>query len=131
MDGLGFDGKPVVYFIGMPRHFPLKEWARWKYFYYEYIKIGFTSRLSKRLIELQVGNPLELDLLAAVLADQSLERCLHDWLKPYSFRGEWYRSAGHVARLLQFCASFGHERKLSYQDVIDNCLDDQLFELTL
>lgn len=63
----------------------------------QFIKFGFASRPKARLIELQVGSPLKLELLATIDAlDQSnaarLESLIHTAAIRYHVRGEWFKS---------------------------------------
>ena len=60
------------------------------------IKIGVTGDVPKRLSDLQVGNPEELTVLAAikVLGEDHaywIERNLHKFFKEDHIRGEWFR----------------------------------------
>lgn len=60
------------------------------------VKIGMTSNVQKRLIELQIANPYELELLFTLpceseLHADKLETFIHNQINShYHFRGEWY-----------------------------------------
>lgn len=55
------------------------------------IKIGHTNgRPADRLASLQTGSRVELQLLAVMAGDRSLERDLHDELADHRIRGEWF-----------------------------------------
>lgn len=61
----------------------------------QYIKIGYTNNVNKRLAELQVGNGRKLSILFAIpvisnLAAQHTERILHNVYQDYIVSGEWY-----------------------------------------
>jgi hypothetical protein len=59
------------------------------------IKIGVARDVMRRLNELQIGNPLELVLLASFKANSEahaywLEKNLHRFFKEDHIRGEWF-----------------------------------------
>lgn len=54
------------------------------------VKIGSASNVSKRLKEMQVGNPCPLRLLGVMDLNHSTESELHDMFKGIRVRGEWY-----------------------------------------
>jgi hypothetical protein len=58
----------------------------------QYIKIGRTSNITKRLSELQVGNPRKLRLISAVQVKNpiAMEKNLHEQFKDKNKQGEWY-----------------------------------------
>lgn len=57
-----------------------------------YHKIGITDHPSYRMGSLQAGNPLRLDLVAAVWVEDAItcERELHALMRPYRTQGEWF-----------------------------------------
>lgn len=58
-------------------------------------KIGYTGgKPSKRLSEIQIGNPATLAVLWAGAGDKALEGKLHTALRPYNVRGEWFDFRG-------------------------------------
>ena len=71
------DDSPVVYAIRMGFTGP--------------IKLGYTNDLRRRLVELQVGSPVELRVLLAMPGCLDDETALHVRFKPDLLRGEWYR----------------------------------------
>lgn len=56
------------------------------------VKIGIASDPEKRLAEMQVGNHVELILLAVRPGSADLERRIHARLLPGLIRGEWFRA---------------------------------------
>ncbi len=56
------------------------------------IKIGVSKNPQKRLLQLQTGSPYKLKLLTVLKGKGTLERSLHDYLKPYKYacKGEWF-----------------------------------------
>lgn len=59
------------------------------------IKIGMTSKLEKRLAEMQTGNHLELNYIACIPCDNrkeahKLESDFHRFFRRQSIRGEWF-----------------------------------------
>jgi hypothetical protein len=60
------------------------------------IKIGLADNVCKRITELQVGNPIELLLIAVIgpisrKEAEHLERSLHKKFKHKHIRGEWFK----------------------------------------
>ena len=60
------------------------------------IKIGFADDVGLRVKGLQVGNPCELRLLAAVPGGQPLEMQIHHVLRQHCIHGEWFHPHGDV-----------------------------------
>jgi hypothetical protein len=58
----------------------------------DFIKVGIARDVKRRIDLMQVGCPFKIELIAAIpCADpRKIERALHDKLKPYHSRGEWY-----------------------------------------
>jgi len=57
-------------------------------------KIGFTQddTMNSRLSNIQVGNPNNIVVVGTFYTfDKSIEKEIHDYLKEYHVRGEWYR----------------------------------------
>lgn len=66
------------------------------------IKIGFTRKQPiGRLKELQVGNHEDLTLLLSVPGTMEQERQLHEELKPYLIRREWFQPAPEVLCVIE------------------------------
>lgn len=69
-------------------------------------KIGLAWDPQRRLQQLQVGSPLELELLRYSRGDKALELRLHRALEPWRIRGEWFdltRESADVAERLLPC----------------------------
>ena len=56
----------------------------------EYVKVGFSSAVEMRIVDMQVGNPRELKCLGVLAGPRSLESQIHDDLRHLHVRGEWY-----------------------------------------
>lgn len=69
-------GMDVVYMVGIEGE--------------PYIKIGFASELSSRMINMQVSSPKKLMVLAVFAGDQVTESLLHRELQEHHVRGEWF-----------------------------------------
>jgi Meiotically up-regulated gene 113 len=65
-----------IYFIQSGEHGP--------------IKIGFSNKPTRRVPELQTGNPDELLLRHVIPGDLTVERKLHERFEPARIRGEWF-----------------------------------------
>lgn len=76
-----------VYFINFSKESP--------------IKIGFAKNIDKRLGQLQIGNPYELEVLCAAPGHEAGERILHEHLQMNEVRGEWFWPTSYVKRVLR------------------------------
>lgn len=65
------------------------------------VKLGIAAYPEYRLVELQVGNHLELKLLHAVTGGRELERALHKELVGSRLRGEWFNVTPEVVAAIQ------------------------------
>jgi hypothetical protein len=66
----------LVYFItGAPR----------------FVKIGYTTDLAKRIQALQIGCPLEIELLGFARGDRGLEYDYHHKFRAWRCSGEWFK----------------------------------------
>jgi hypothetical protein len=57
----------------------------------EYIKIGRTDDVNKRLKQLEAMNPYDVELIEFIEGAGELEHSLHDQFKDRLHRGEWFR----------------------------------------
>lgn len=58
----------------------------------EYIKIGYTKgRLFKRIADLQVGNPIKIEIEHFMAGSRVVEKKLHRIFKKYKVSGEWFK----------------------------------------
>ena len=56
----------------------------------QFLKIGYTKDIKKRLSQLQVSSPVKLELLHLIEGDLSLEKELHVLFKDHATNGEWF-----------------------------------------
>jgi hypothetical protein len=56
-----------------------------------FVKVGYSGNPARRLLGLQIGNPYELKLLGTVRGSQSGEEALHELLRKYHHKFEWFR----------------------------------------
>ena len=56
----------------------------------DFIKIGFSNNIKKRMGQLQGGNPFKLYLIG-VIYNKWYERELHSIFKHLKIRGEWFK----------------------------------------
>ena len=56
-----------------------------------YVKIGITSRIDKRLVCLQIGNPRMLYVVAQWEGTKAEETTLHESLADFGQSGEWFK----------------------------------------
>lgn len=66
-----------------------------------YVKIGWTTDLPSRLTKLKTGNPLPIEFLFCIEADQSKETMLHDRFRAYHHRDEWFRLEGDLQAFVE------------------------------
>lgn len=64
------------------------------------IKAGFTAQPVNRMASLQALGPRGTELLATVPGCRYREQALHYALSPFRLRGEWYRPAAEVWRVV-------------------------------
>lgn len=68
----------------------------------ERIKIGYSADIRSRLHDLQVGSPVTIEFIGAIVgASAADERCLHARFAEYHAHGEWFE---YGARLAEFVA---------------------------
>lgn len=54
------------------------------------VKIGVAKHPHRRLAAMQIGSPVDLELLATLPGGFELEAAIHDALQPYHSHGEWF-----------------------------------------
>lgn len=64
------------------------------------VKVGFATDYDKRLADIQTSNPYEITSLGAVPALACDEKHVHQLLKPWRKRGEWYHYEDEVETLV-------------------------------
>ena len=72
----------------------------------EYVKIGITENLTRRLASLQHANPLPLVLIRAVEGDTDREQAIHRRFAHLRVRGEWFHCTND---LLEYALTISHE----------------------
>jgi hypothetical protein len=74
------------------------DWDAFLYFICDknakFLKIGISKDPAHRLKNHQTSNPRRLILLLQFYATQQIETKLHNYLKQYNLRGEWYPLSG-------------------------------------
>jgi hypothetical protein len=66
-----------------------------------FVKIGFTTNLSKRIASLQTSATERLELIGSVKCTADRERLYHTNFGRYRLRGEWFKIEGELATFLQ------------------------------
>lgn len=64
------------------------------------VKIGWSSDPIRRLSKIQSDTPNKCVLVGAYVGGRDLEAEIHDQLRPWRVRGEWFRNDGGVSRML-------------------------------
>ncbi len=66
-----------------------------------YVKIGFSTDLPGRMLDLQEHAPAELTLYASFPGTIADERALHARFKGCRLRGEWFLKRGKLAKWIK------------------------------
>jgi hypothetical protein len=66
----------MIYFIGSLEH--------------EYVKIGYTDNIVRRLQKMQSDSPFKLIVFRQIEGDQKLEKLIHKRFQYLHIRGEWF-----------------------------------------
>ena len=89
----------------------------------DFVKIGFSDDVSKRVAQLQTSSPYNLDVLCIIEGDYDKEKELHELFKQYSARGEWFYLSEEILEYIKSCKdlkwSLGFEKQ---EDVVLNPL---------
>lgn len=64
------------------------------------VKIGFSTNVLNRIIDLQVGNPIDATLVAAIPGSEDTEKYFHHMFKHHREKGEWFRVEGELEQFL-------------------------------
>jgi hypothetical protein len=88
-----------------------------------FIKIGYAAEARNRLSGLQVGNPLQLVLLATMPGDRDSEAALHRRFAEYHTRGEWFRPGPNLLRFL-FSSPDVRDAALDHPSVVDHFVEE-------
>lgn len=76
-----------------------------------FIKIGYATNVSQRLVELQIGTPERLEILLTIPGPPKLERSLHSKFRPLRSQGEWFRAEEPILMFI------GQERLKQEQNI--------------
>lgn len=66
-----------------------------------FVKFGIAKDPEQRLTAIQVGCPLDLVLAATLPHTLGLEARVHEFLKSYRARGEWFHASDDVLRAVE------------------------------
>lgn len=83
-----------------------------------YIKVGFASELSSRMIGMQVSSPKKLMVLAVFAGDRNTEAMLHRELQEHHVRGEWFDYDEAKALAVRIGVSQSLREQLGIRDVV-------------
>ena len=73
------------------------------------IKIGYAQNSSARRRELQTGNHEELNLITEIPGGKDREDTIHNDLRSYRYRGEWFRATPEVLAYIGKVAQVEYE----------------------
>lgn len=77
---------------------------RWVYFIGDgagHVKIGFTTNVGARLVELQTGNAFPLRVLATFQGSCEIEHALHARFAEHRVRNEWFRLVPEIVDFIE------------------------------
>jgi DNA-binding XRE family transcriptional regulator len=95
----------------------------------KHIKIGFSSDIRRRLVDLQISSPHELKVLTICEGDDKYEKELHKRFYEYRYRGEWFLPNKELNNFIESFPPYKNieqtnelkrlrrERKMSLEDV--------------
>lgn len=88
------------------------------------VKIGFSSVLPRtRMIDLQVGSPDRLILLAKLYGNSATESQLHERFKNDCVRGEWFNPSEELMLFVDLLNPKNTEKSLTITDPTQNELE--------
>lgn len=88
------------------------------------IKIGYAKNIDKRIEQLQIGNPYELDVIIAIPGNINCEKILHEHLQKYEIRGEWFWPSHYIYRLIRKFKIIQDEL-VDYRHIVRKVIKDQ------
>ena len=77
-------------------------------------KIGYSNQPLHRLAQMETGNLAFLELYATARAEWPAERDLHDLLKNYRIRKEWYRNLSMLRSIFCILEEEAFERQIFF-----------------
>lgn len=80
----------------------------------EYLKIGFTTNVEKRLLCLQPSNPHKLKLIGTIRATRVIERALHTRYDHLWVHSEWFKPDEDMIKEVKLMCST--RRKIKTKD---------------
>lgn len=80
----------------------------------KFVKIGYSTDVSRRLREMQTANPEPIELVGSIPGTLTLEKTIHRKLRAYRCGGgsEWYKTTGEVLEFVNNLRSNGLLRLL-------------------
>lgn len=73
----------------------------------EYIKFGKAASVGKRLRDLSICNPLELEIVAIADWPDEAERSIHKALEQHNHRGEWFKDSEDTKTVIELMTKKG------------------------
>ena len=67
----------------------------------EYVKIGFSNSIKTRIYQIQTSNPKDLSVELIIDGDYSFEQKIHNDLKDFYIRGEWFYYSDSVKEYIE------------------------------
>lgn len=61
-------------------------------------KVGISKNVDKRMQELAIGNPIDMELVAKIESEncENVEKVIHSLISKYHVRGEWYKLPNEI-----------------------------------
>lgn len=70
------------------------------------VKIGYTTDVARRLIDLQTASGYRLQLILRFIASRAVERAIHEFLSSERMVGEWFRMSEKTEKLVDELGDF-------------------------
>lgn len=74
---------------------------------HDFVKIGYTTNVEARLVNLQTGCPYDLEIMHVLRGAESTELFFHKKFAKSHVRGEWFRLSGEIERYV-CCLKMGY-----------------------
>lgn len=96
----------------------------------KFVKIGYTSNLKNRIVNIQNGNPYELTVIKTIKGGYTKEQLIHKQLHNYHRKGEWFYYNQYVKDFIKTLTDDENEPiHQQYDPLIDDKIEKYYSEL--
>ena len=85
------------------------------------IKVGFAKNVIERIVQLQTGNPYQLNILAYYAGNENDEKQIQYLLRDSNIRGEWFHPTEKVLQYVDMA------KEMQAKDDIDTAKGNNIF----